>query len=91
MPETASSKYLDGAGVGYLWKQVKGYVDGNVENLSTPLPIPVCTVEPGSGSSAIIKLSNTFTGYGNVTVRYRLGAEPSASDSALDLILEVTF
>ena len=86
MPDSVSNKMLDGAGVGFLWSNVQEYVDANVLALSVPLPIPVCSSEVVSGNSAKIRLDNNFTGYGNVTVRYKLGSEPSSSDSQVDTV-----
>lgn len=86
MPDTVSNKMLDGAGVGFLWNNVKDYVDANVLALSVPLQMPVCSVEAVSGSSARIRLDNNYSGYGSVIVRYKLGSEPTASDAQLDTV-----
>lgn len=86
MPDTVSNKMLDGAGVDFLWNNVKDYVDANVLALSVPLQMPVCSVEAVSGSSARIRLDNNYSGYGSVIVRYKLGSEPTASDAQLDAV-----
>ncbi len=53
---------------------------------SVALPIPEVAYEVSAdGFSATLKLNNTFTGYGNVEVRYKFGSEPTATDSLLSV------
>ncbi len=77
-------KVIDGSGIGFLWSQIEANIDNEVAALATPLPIPIISVTV-SGSSAVLHVQNGFTGYGDVTVRYKLGAEPGANDATIDL------
>ena len=70
---------FDDIGKGKIWGDIEGYADDAVSGVSFHLPTPVYSVTYSS-NSALIKVINTFTGYGDVTVRWKLGSEPADTD-----------
>ena len=77
----AETKYVDGAGIGWL-RAATDKVYAKKEDVKTSiLPIPFIQVEKSAvGDSAILRVANNWTGYGNVIVRYKIGSEPTETD-----------
>ena len=72
---------IDGIGMDRLWNDMLDYAGDMTGGVAdTMLPIPRYSVEY-SDTSATIKVMNTFTGYGDVTVRYKKDSEPTAADT----------
>ena len=78
--------YLSGTGVGAFWSGMKKYFKEKADMYPRFLPVPMASVAYGSkNQSAVIKLRHNFSGYGNVTVRYKMGSDPSESDAVFDM------
>ena len=74
-------KYLDGIGLGFLWEEMKDYIESQLSASGTILPIPLSSYELSDDKlSATIMLDITYTGYDSVTVRYKKGSEPTETD-----------
>lgn len=57
-----------------------------VENINSSVMLPIPELDYkiyGSGDHGILKIANNWTGYSSVTVRIKLGGDPSASDAAV--------
>lgn len=77
----ADTKYVDGAGIGWLRVATDKVYAKKKDIKSVNLPIPHVLVErSAAGDSAILKIANNWTGCGNVVVRYKIGSEPSETD-----------
>ena len=78
--------YLSGTGVGAFWSGMKKYFKEQADKYPRFLPAPMVSITYGSkNQSAVIKLRHDFSGYGNVTVRYKAGSDPTESDAVFDM------
>ncbi len=83
--------YLSGTGVGAFWNGMKTYFKEKADKYPRFLPVPMASVTYGSkNQSAVIKLKNNFSSYGEVTVRYKLGSDPTAEDAVFDMTNGIT-
>ena len=83
--------YLSGTGVGAFWSGMKKYFREQANKYPRFLPAPMVSVTYGSkNQSAVIKLRHNFSGYGNVTVRYKVGSDPTESDAVFDMTNGIT-
>ena len=75
------NKYVDGIGLGFLWEEMKDYIESQLSASGTILPIPLSSYELSDDKfTATIMLDITYTGYDSVTVRYKKGSEPTETD-----------
>lgn len=82
MPE--ASKMVDGAGVAAVWNGIEEYVEAKAADIASILPTPrVSVTYADDHESAVIKVMNTWTGYGDVVVRCKLGGEPTEADTVV--------
>ena len=80
----AETKYVDGAGIGWLRAATDKVYAKKKDIKSATLPIPHIQVEKSAaGDSATLKIANNWTDYGNVIVRIKSGSEPTETDSAI--------
>ena len=82
MPD--ASKMVDGAGVAAVWNGIEEYVEAKAADIASILPTPrVSVTYADDHESAVIKVMNTWTGYGDVVVRCKLGGEPTEADTVV--------
>lgn len=81
--EHLANAYLDGVGLAFFWGKMKDYVDSALGSVQSILPIPLasCSID---GGSALLTLDATYSGYGEITVRYKKDSEPTEADTVLD-------
>ena len=57
-------------------------IDGKLSDAASILPIPLVSAEfTSTGTGLQIVMNNNYIGYGNVTVRYKIGNDPSETDT----------
>ena len=85
-------KMTDGAGIQYIWAQMEQYLKSKLATVPQILPFPLLRVTYNvKGQTAHIDTYSNYTGYPDgITVRYKKGSEPTASDTVVDISAGIT-